>query len=56
MFAAGPPAFLLTGRLADRVPNVPLLLVVIGGFVVTVYALTLATGPLAIAVVSALLG
>ena len=56
VFAAGLPAFLLTGRLADRVPNVPLVLVVVGGFVVTVYALTLATGLLTIVVVSVLLG
>ena len=56
VFAAGLPAFLLTGRLADRVSNVPLLLAVIGGFAVTVYALTLATGLVAIAAVSVLLG
>jgi MFS family permease len=56
VFAAGLPAFLLTGRLADRVPNVPLLLAVIGGFAATVYALTLATGLLAVVTVSVLLG
>jgi predicted MFS family arabinose efflux permease len=56
VFAAGLPAFLLTGRLADRVSNVPLLLVVIGGFVATVYALTLASGLAAIVAVSAILG
>ena len=56
VFAAGLPAFLLTGRLADRIPNVPLLLAVIGGFVATVYGLTLATGLLAVAAVSVLLG
>jgi len=56
VFAAGLPAFLLTGRLADRVANVPLLLAVIGGFAATVYALTLATGLLAVVAVSLLLG
>lgn len=56
VFAAGLPAFLLTGRLADRVSNVPLLLAVIGGFAATVYALTVATGLVAIAAVSVLLG
>ena len=56
VFAAGLPAFLLTGRLADRVRNVPLVLAVVGGFVVTLYALTLATGLLAVVAVSVLLG
>ena len=56
VFAAGLPAFLLTGRLADRVPNVPLLLAVVGGFVGAVYALTLVTGLVGIALVSVLLG
>jgi len=56
VFAAGLPAFLLTGRLADRVPNVPLLLAVIGGFVASVYGLTLAAGLVAVAAVSVILG
>lgn len=56
MFAAGLPAFVVTGRLADRVPNVPLLLGIVGGFVVCVFALTLAEGLVAIAVISLLIG
>ena len=56
MFAAGVPAFVLTGRLADRVPNVPLLLSIVGAFVVAVVALTVAEGLVAVAGVSLLLG
>ena len=56
MFAAGVPAFVLTGRLADRVPNVPLLLAIVGAFVVAVVALTVAEGVVAVAAVSLLLG
>jgi len=56
MFAAGLPAFLLTGRLADEVPNVPLLLAIVGGFVLSVVALTVVEGLLAIAAVSVAVG
>ncbi|WP_159903421.1 MFS transporter [Salinirussus salinus] len=56
MFAAGVPAFFLTGRLADRVPNVPLILGIIAGFVVCTLALTAVTGVLAVAAVSVVLG
>ena len=56
MFAAGVPAFLVSGRLADSLPNVPLLLGVVAGFVGCVLALTFAQGLLAIAVVSVVLG
>jgi len=56
MFAAGVPAFLVTGRLADRLPNVPLLLGIVGGFVVSVVALTFAEGLLAVGAVSVVLG
>lgn len=44
LFAAGVPAFLLTGRLADRVPNVPLILSVVGGFIACLFALPYITG------------
>lgn len=44
VFAAGVPAFLLTGRLADRVPNVPLLLAVVGGFSACLFVLPLIAG------------
>jgi predicted MFS family arabinose efflux permease len=56
MFAAGLPAFIITGRLADRVPNVPLLLVLLGCFVCSVFALTLVEGVVMIAVVSVFVG
>jgi predicted MFS family arabinose efflux permease len=56
MFAAGAPAFLVSGRLADRLPNVPLLLGIATAFAGCVLALTVAEGVLAIAAVSLLLG
>lgn len=56
IFAAGVPAFFLTGRLADRFSNVPLLLSVIGGFILCTYALLAAEGLLAVAVMSVVLG
>jgi DHA1 family inner membrane transport protein len=56
MFAAGVPAFFLTGKLADRVPNVPLLLSIVGGFATLVLVLTVVEGVLLVAVVSVLLG
>ncbi len=56
MFAAGLPAFLVTGRLADEVPNVPLLLAIVGGFALSVLALTFAEGLLLVAAVSLVVG
>ncbi len=56
VFGAGIPAFLITGRLADRFPNVPLLLGVIGSFIASVALLTLASGLVALVAVSVLLG
>jgi MFS family permease len=56
VFAAGVPAFLLTGRIADRVPYVPLLLSIVGAFVVSVFVLTLVSGLVALAVMSAVIG
>jgi predicted MFS family arabinose efflux permease len=56
LFAAGVPAFLVTGRLADRLPNVPLLLVVVGGFLTSVTLLTLVQGFWVLVAVSALTG
>jgi predicted MFS family arabinose efflux permease len=55
-FAAGVPAFVITGRLADRLPNVPLLLCIVGGFVASVLALTVVEGVVAVAAVSVLVG
>ncbi|PSP92445.1 MFS transporter [Halobacteriales archaeon QS_1_68_44] len=55
-FAAGVPAFFITGRLADRVPNVPLLLSIVGATVAAVLALTVVEGVVAVAAVSLVLG
>lgn len=55
-FAAGVPAFVVTGRLVDRFPSTPVLLAIIGGFAATVYALTLVRGTLAILATSVLMG
>lgn len=55
-FGAGVPAFVITGRLADRLPNVPLLVSIVGTFAIAVLALTVAEGLIAIAVISVLLG
>ncbi len=56
MFAAGVPAFIVTGRLADRLPNVPLLLGVVAGLAVSVLALTAVEGVFLVAAVSLLVG
>ena len=55
-FAAGVPAFLVTGRLADRVAYVPLLLSILVGFVGSVLLLTVTSGFWPLVAVSALLG
>ena len=55
-FAAGVPAFLLAGRLADRVSYLALLLAILGGFVGCLLALTMVEGVLAIAAVSIAMG
>jgi len=56
VFAAGVPAFWVTGRLADRLPHVPLILAILGGFVASLLALTAAQGLAVVAVVTAILG
>jgi MFS family permease len=56
VFAAGVPAFWLTGRLADRVPHVPLVLGVAGGFAATLAALTAVRSFAALAAVSLVMG
>jgi len=56
VFAAGVPAFLVSGRLVDRLPQVPYILGVMTVFVGGVFALTAAEGLLALAVVSVFLG
>ncbi len=55
-FAAGVPAFLVTGRLADRVAYVPLLLSILAGFVVAVLVLTVTSGFWPLVAASALVG
>ncbi|MFC7081022.1 MFS transporter [Halorussus caseinilyticus] len=56
VFAAGVPAFWVTGRLADRLPHVPLMLAILGGFVATLFALTAAQGLAVLAAVTAVMG
>lgn len=56
IFAAGVPAFFIGGRLADRFPNVPLLLGLIAGFTLTLLALTTVTGFVALVAVTIVLG
>jgi len=55
-FAAGLPAFGVSGRLADRLAVVPYTLALLGGFVAVLFALTAASGLLALVVVSVALG
>jgi MFS family permease len=55
-FAAGIPAFVFAGRLADRVSYLRLLLAVVSGFAVCLLAFTIAEGLLAVAVVSVVMG
>lgn len=56
IFAAGVPAFYYTGRLADRVPHVSLMLVILASFIVSLVAITFVEGTIAIAAVSVVLG
>jgi DHA1 family inner membrane transport protein len=56
MFAAGVPAFFISGRLADSVPNVPLIIAIISTFSVSVLVLTFVNGLFAIALVSVVIG
>nr|WP_159765053.1 MFS transporter [Halovenus carboxidivorans] len=56
MFGAGVPAFFVTGWLADRVAYVPLILGIIGGFAVSVLALTFVEGLVALLALSLLVG
>ncbi|MDL5361942.1 MFS transporter [Halalkalicoccus sp. NIPERK01] len=55
-FAAGVPAFWISGRLVDRLPTVPYLLAVIAAFAAGVLLLTVTTGLLGIVVLSAVVG
>jgi MFS family permease len=51
-FAAGVPSFVVAGRLADRFSYLSVLLFILAGFVVTLFAFTLVTGWVAVAAVS----
>ncbi len=55
-FAAGVPAFWVAGRLADRLPALPLLLAILLSFCVSLVALTLADGAAAVLAASLLVG
>jgi MFS family permease len=55
-FAAGIPAFVVAGRLADRFSHLRLLLSVVGGFAVCLLALTVVEELLAVAAVSVVMG
>ncbi|NGM67689.1 MFS transporter [Natronolimnobius sp. AArcel1] len=56
MFAAGVPSFVIAGRLADRFSYLPVLFATLVGFVVTLLALTMVEGFIAIALVSVAMG
>jgi predicted MFS family arabinose efflux permease len=56
VFAAGVPAFYVTGRLADRLPVVPLMLTILVAFAACLLALTVAAGVAALAAASLALG
>ena len=56
VFAAGVPAFTLAGRLADRLPYVPLVLAIITAFAASLLGLTVVSGTLQLAAVSVALG
>ena len=56
VFAAGVPAFVLSGRLADRLPHVPYLIGIVGAFVACLFALTRVEGLLPIVAVTAVTG
>jgi len=56
VFAAGVPAFFVSGRLADRLPRVPYLLSIIGSFAGCLLLLTLTRGVGPILVLTAAIG
>jgi len=56
VFAAGVPAFFVSGRLADRVPRVPYLLTIVGSFAGCLLLLTLADGLAAVVALTVAIG
>lgn len=55
-FAAGIPAFWVSGTLVDRLPTVPYILALVGAFTAGVFGVTALRGVLALGVVSVVLG
>ena len=55
-FAAGVPAFWISGTLVDRLPTIPYILGLVGAFTVGVFGVTVFSGALALGVVSVVLG
>jgi predicted MFS family arabinose efflux permease len=56
VFAAGVPAFFLSGRLADRLPHVPYILAILTAFVGSVLALTRVEGLVPVLAVTVVIG
>lgn len=56
MFAAGIPAFVVTGHLVDRIPNVPVLIAIVASFAVSVFVLTLVQSFVAVVLLSLVIG
>ncbi len=56
VFGAGVPAFMISGRLADRLPHIPYLLSVLAAFVVCLFALVTVSGLVPLLLVSAVIG
>ncbi|WP_224450245.1 MFS transporter [Haloprofundus salilacus] len=56
VFAAGVPAFFVGGDLADRLPQVPYLLGIVGAFAASLFALTAVQGVLALGLVTCVVG
>jgi predicted MFS family arabinose efflux permease len=55
-FAAGVPAFWLSGTLVDRLPTVPYILALVGLFTAAVFGVTVLRGALALGAISVVLG
>ncbi|GAA0506162.1 Predicted arabinose efflux permease, MFS family [Halorubrum aquaticum] len=56
IFAAGVPAFLVSGEIADRLPNVPYILGIVTAFLVSVVLAVLASSIVAVVLASVLVG
>ncbi|WP_311171451.1 MFS transporter [Halobellus ordinarius] len=56
IFAAGVPAFFVSGRLVDQLPRVPYIIGIVAAFVVSVLALTAASGFVPILLLTGIIG